>query len=494
MTPFREFAPDRAGYDPTVMTYMENAIPLVNSYAPIRKLVTTSEPLPSEPRGYFVARRLDESFVTYAGTLTGLYRFNTASNAWDDVSGPDAPYSVPDNRTWSFAQFGSELIATQGGNVSQVIDINTGSNFERLGGSPPAANYNFKVGPFLVLLAMVGQEDGLVWSGRYNIREWRNGVLSSGGQEFFEGGQITGGVGGQNGGVILQTDAIRQMIFTPTSPYTFNFVRQDLNRDEQAGRGCIAPGSIVTVNNSAFFLDDNGFFRYTGGQITAIGDERVDRFIRRDAQDRRLIQGTADASSKSIYWSYRSIDVIEKQNSFETDKVLGYNWANDRWFLAKEMLTWLDSALTPGVTLDGLDSTGYNLDTLPYSLDSDVWKGGRPLIVGFDQQFRLGYFQGDNMQALFETADIEFNPTRRTGVEGLRVYTDSDNATGQIGTREGLNDPTKWRDPAARSPRRRVCWNKAEGRWMKGRVIIPEGATWGHLTGIDFENPQDAGE
>ena len=492
---FPQFAPDRAGYDPTVMTTMENALPLYNSYAPIPSFEATANALPGAPRGVTIVRRNDDSFATYVGTATGLYRFNSSTNGWDDVSGPDAPYSLPQGAFWSFTQFGQQLLATQAGNITQEIDVDTGSAFARLGGSPPIASYNMKVGPFFVLLGISGNEDAMQWSGRNRTDEWRNGQLSAGGQVFGEGGAITGGVGGQNGGVVFQVDAIRRMVFTPTSPYVFNFIKQDLEH-HGGGRGCIAPASIVTVNNSAYFLDDNGMYRYTDGQITPIGDERVDRFIRQNAQNRTLLQGTADASSKSIYWAYRSIDVVQPGagEEFKADKVLGYNWANDKWFLAKIMTGWVSSATTPGTTLEGLDATGYNLDTLPFSLDAAVWKGGRPLIIGFDMDNKLGYFQGPNMRAVLETADSELNPTRRTYAEGLRVYTDANEVFAQVGTKETLEGPVRWRGEQPRSERRGLCWARAEGRWHRSRVILPAGATWSHLTGVHYEDLSDAGE
>ncbi len=486
---FPEFAPDRAIYDPTVMSVMENAFPRANSYSPVPSFAPIASPLPSPCRGYAIVRAQDDSFIAYAGTATHLYRYNQGTASWDDVSGPSAPYNLGDADTWSFAQFADELIATNVNDPVQKLDLG-GGVFSDLGGNPPRAKYALVSGEFLHLLDIAGPGEGMAWSGRNRTDWWTNGKYSSGEQIFRDGGEITGGSAGQNGGVILQKDAIRRMTFMPSSPYTFSFTKLDFDR----GRGCISPGSVVTVNSSVFFLDENGFFQYTsGGGMVPIGEERVDEFIRSDARDTRYVLGTADIGTKSIYWRYQSKDGPAVTNFYETDTILGYSWAINRWFLVKIKLTWLANAATVGYTLDGLDATGFNLDTLPFSLDSAVWKGGDPVVAGIDQNNALGYFQGPSMQALLETADTELNPGRRTMVQGFRIYSDTAEAQGQVGTKEFLGQATRWRPLTAQSKREGSIKQRASGRVHKARVIIPAGAEWSHVSAIEFSASKDAG-
>lgn len=485
---FPQYAPDRAEYDPTVMGDMCNAFPRAGSYSPVPSLVPFSNALPGEPRGFVNVRAPDDSFASFAATKTNLYRYNQGTMSWDDVSGPSAPYNLADGENWSFSQFGTELHAVNQNDPQQVLDL-TGGVFADLGGNPPKAAFTMVSGAFLFMLDLEGNDDGLAWSGRNRSNVWTSGQFNSDAQNFRDGGRVVGGAGGQSGGVIFQKDAIRLMTFQPSSQLTFSFTKMDLER----GRGCIAPGSIVTVNRSVYFLDENGFYRYTDGQVVPIGDERVDAFIRRDAQNTKNVLGTADIGTKSIYWRYRSVDQANTEPLFETDKILGYEWEIDRWFLIKIRLRWLANAATSGYTLDGLNATGYNLDTLPYSLDSNVWKGGEPVVAGIDENNRMGYFQGPNMAAQLESADLELIRGRRTMVQGFRVISDTTEAQGSIGTKEYLGQQARWRNAVMQSPREGVIRQRASGRLHRARVSIPAGTTWNHMSGVDFQDPQDDG-
>src|SRR5262249_42531856 len=134
-------------------------------YGPIASLsAVSSSALPTKCLGAVTVRDSNGNYQTFAGTATKLWKW--VAGAWSDYSG--AAYSVNDGDYWSFALFGSKLIACNINDVPQVIDIDTGAtNFSALGGSPPKARYVQVVGDFVILACLNG-----------NNRKLRNSAIN----------------------------------------------------------------------------------------------------------------------------------------------------------------------------------------------------------------------------------------------------------------------------------------------------------------------------
>ena len=111
MGAFANYEPDRAIFNPAAATEILNAVPVADGWGPMPDLVVYSLALPARCFGAVYVRSSSGAFSVIAGTQTRLYRLNPATLAWDDISGPAAPYSVPDSDRWSFARFGSKLLA-----------------------------------------------------------------------------------------------------------------------------------------------------------------------------------------------------------------------------------------------------------------------------------------------------------------------------------------------------------------------------------------------
>ena len=100
--------------------------------------------------GLYSARTVNGNWKIYAGTSTRLLTLSSAG--WVDVSRTGGvPYHVAGDDLWSFEQFGTKLIAVNINDVPQVIDIDSGTNFAALGGSPPQATNVKTIGDFLFL-------------------------------------------------------------------------------------------------------------------------------------------------------------------------------------------------------------------------------------------------------------------------------------------------------------------------------------------------------
>jgi len=168
-----------------------------------------------------------------------------------------------------------------------------------------------------------------------------------------------------------------------------------------------------------------------------------------------------------------------------------YNWVTQRWAQAHMNLDMLFRAFTFGYSLDGLDATGYNLDTLPYSLDSRVWTAGQVLLGGF-QNNTLGYLSGPNLAASVETDEtIPQVPGRLTFINNSRPLVDQLRGSGGIegvpitvdiyGRMNLADPPVKIATGTVTS----LGWAplRASSRYLRARINVPYGTNFDHLQG-----------
>ena len=151
MSVFAAYEPDRAIFNPAVTTNILNVVPVQDGWGPMPQLVAYSQALPAKCFGATYVRSSTGSFSVIAGTQQRLYRLNPSTLAWDDISGPSAPYGVPDSDRWSFARFGQKLLASTIGSPLQIYDVDAPSTFVDAGGSPPRAKYVTVAGDFVML-------------------------------------------------------------------------------------------------------------------------------------------------------------------------------------------------------------------------------------------------------------------------------------------------------------------------------------------------------
>ena len=470
MIPFGPFEPDRTIFAPQATTSMKNSLPVADGWGPMKSLQTYSNALPAQCLGAVYVRTSSGNFTVIAGTQTGLYRLNTATLNWDDIGGSSKPYSVPSGDKWSFARFGTKLIACNLNDPPQTYDVDAGGTFADLGGSPPKAKYAWVAGDFLVLGHLESYPTRVQWSGINESDFWTVGEKGSDFQSIPDGEDVTGGIGEPNGAIIIQRRAMRFMQFSPASGYTFGFTIANPER------GCIAPLSIVQIGPRDFaYLTEDGFFRGVQGQ--AIGAEKVDRWFLEqiDLDNLATVRGVADPFNKIVWWQY--------EDASSTAYLLGYDWQLNRWCFADNNVTELAALVTSGTTVEGLDAFNSNLDLLTPSLDSRVWKGGRPTFAGFTTDHRLAFFDGSNQAAEFETADVELHAPLRAFVNGCRVFTDADDYTVQVAGSD-FHGGTVTYDTAASPESTGETSLSNEARLHRFKVSIAAGDVWNHALGV----------
>lgn len=484
MISFGKWLPDLFALGKNVAGDARGVIASPDGYLPWPQPTIVASALAAACAGAVGARTSAGAISTFAGTAARLYKYADAST-WTNVtraSGGD--YTVSTDRLWSWAQFGTRLIASEVNDVLQYIDVDSGTNFAAVGGSPPQASIVRTVGDFVMLGGLASPNSNRVeWCGRNNSDFWTPGTQDCDYQDFPDGGQVTGiAPFGFGRGLIFQQSAIRA--FEATNDRSiFNFQRVEDNR------GCIAQDSLVTMGGAAYYLAEQGFFVTDGnGASRSIGDNAVNKWFQGQVSRDRIsaVRAAIDPVRPRIHWLFPSAG----NTSATLDLCLCYDVTSDAWTYASVSGTALFSGATAGYTTDTIDayltSLGYTLETAPFSFDSSFLLGGTPYLAIFDGSNKLNFFSGTPMAVTLETADFQPVPGQRAFARGCRPIVDTTDATVALGTKEAAQGSVTFGSPASQNSSG-MCPLRASGRWFRGRLSIPAGSMWTHAEGLSFD-------
>lgn len=477
---------------------MKNVLPALQSARPLPAFSAYSTtPLTARAQGAFYCQ--DETTahngVQVAGDATKLYLLT--GTAWADASRlAGGAYSTGADDRWDFDQFGSIVIAVNGTDAPQKLDVSSspGANFAALGGSPPTgAKYIGIFGDFVVLAHTPTGSRLVTWSAINNGEDYvTSATTQSDSQEIPDGGNITGLFGYEYGGLVFQKEAIRRMDYEG-SPVIFRFKRI------AEGIGATIEGSVAGFGDRAFFVHRSGFFMVVGAtQIVPIGAEKVDRYFWSDPTDGvdqtylTRISSAVDPVNKVYGILYSATG-----SSGVMNRLLLFHWDTGKWSRAEpaDMEFIYSGTSQTGLTLDDLDPFG-TVDTLPFPLDSPVWAGtATPLFGGFNTSHNLGYFNGTAMEATVDTLEAQIFPGKRALVTQARPIVEGTSAapTVAIGGRNRTEDAVSWSAAAAMNSVG-YCPLRANGRLQRARIVVPAGSTWSHLQGIDGLRAKMVGE
>ena len=485
-----EWRPDLATLDTQFANDVENVFPGSNSYLPVPDLSpfndTLLPPAPATDKvvGLTSARTTDGQWRIYAGTTKKLYRWTPAAG-WTDVSrttGGD--YNVPDGELWSFAQFGKWLIAVNINDVPQVLDVDAGTNFAALGGSPPIAHNVRVIGDFVILGGLASNRRKIMWSGINDVTSWTIGLNLCDEQEMPDGGSVKG-LAGDKIGYIVQDRAIRVLQFLPGDT-TIIFSISKAVYD----RGSVSEFGYTSIGDTLYVLCEDGFYALSGANLIPIGHEKINEYFLANSDiGRRNIVTAFVAVKPYICWPYHRSSASQMY-----DGVMIFNWANSRWSRAViPAQIWGSNALASvdlDLDTDGTEPGDVLLDSTARGLDSFAYQGGRPLIGAVDPAGYLSTLAGPNLQATLESPEVHLVPGNRAMVGD--VYPLADGADGVIydGSRERLQDDFTW-GPACpiEITGSAAVYNSA--RLHRFRHIIPRGTKWTHAQGVLADAQQD---
>jgi hypothetical protein len=482
---FSEWRPDVATLDTKFASEVENVFAGVNSYLPFPSLLAFTEALlPGRACGLYVARTNDGGWKIFAGTTTKLYTWALAG--WTDVSrttGGD--YNVPPTELWSFEQSGNKLVAVNINDVPQVIDIDVGTHFAALGGTPPRAGHVRQMGDFL-FLSRLDNSGGfnnrcVIWSGINDITHWIIGLNLCDMQEFPDGGTVQG-VAGAEIGYAVQDRTIRTIQFLPgDTTFIFNFSR--VLHD----RGSVSKYGFTSIGNVLYFLAEDGFYSLTGQQVTPIGSDKVNEWFlaNSDVTRRDVVHCIAAVNKPRVVW-------VHHYNSASPmyDRQIIFDWSNGRWAKAGVSAQVWGLMASPGLDLDttGPEVDDVLLDSAAFPLDSFAYRGGRPLIGAIDPDGKLATLSGPNLPATLETAEIHLMPGMRAFVNEVYPLDDAaSSAPGEIqnGTRETLQSgPPLWSPPVPIEQAVGSAFIMTSARLHRFRRFIPPGSIWTHAQGV----------
>jgi hypothetical protein len=477
--PFAVYAPDRPVLESTTTGYVNNVIPLGESYGPIKELLTTGNALTARCQGAASFRGEDGTTVTFAGDATKLYLWD--GTAWDDVSRlAGGAYAAEATGRWTFEQFGNTVVATNGIDAPQEWTIGTSSNFIALPGSPPVARYVATVRDFLFFAHLSSVISGIRWSSQFDSNVWTIGVNQADEQTFQNEGRITGIVGGQYV-VVLQEHGIHKGTYVgPSNIFQFDQITAD--------RGCMIPGSVATIEQTIIFADNDGFYRLDGGEIiTPIGVDLVNKFFWNNVDQNNLgrVWSTIDHRTM-LYWiSYPST----ASTNGEPDSILIYSIQRNKWARAsfgEHVLFTMFDDLSVDLDTD-VDTADQNLDgaDLP-SFDSEIYFGSPiPVFAAFASTFKVGFFTGNNLAAEVDTIEAQLGKGRRVMVDNVSPIADGGTLSVKLATRDRPNDAATFGSYVSQN-NSGECRFRSSAKQHRARVMVASGGTWTHMQGVNF--------
>jgi hypothetical protein len=511
--PFGEWLPDQAAFGNPGNVTTQNCYPrTAGSYGPFPTAVPHSAPLPAQVCGSYGYRDPSATAYNFAATPTDLYLQTTGNPNYSAVSGPSAPYNteLPPDGFWSMTSFGKRIIATNYEDPIQTYLVDTDTAFSDLAAAAPRARYACVLRDFLLVGNTYDATDGdvpyrLWWPAIGDPLTWPTPgtnqaiELQSDFQDLVQTdlGDITGITGGHisaaDGAIFCERGIYR--VSYAGSPAIFDFAVAE------GAAGTDAPLSIVERRLSTgagvtiavdYYLGSDGFYAFDGSSSVPIGAQKVDRtfFNDLDVNFLGVVQGTYVPDLKLILWFYHG-----RQNNGHYNKCLAFNWELQKWapidFTATP-IDWVDGTTysSEGFTLDELDPKG-TLDTLQFSLDSRAWTNSRQILSWFDTTHAQNYITGPSMRAVVETGEQQLFPGRRARIVSTRPIADSAVPVSiAVGTREMTRAPIGYQIAV---PENILgdCPQRCTGRYARFQMIVPAGANFNHLQGIDVTAVQE---
>lgn len=471
---FGEYMPDLPVTDNPGLTEALNVLPVDKFYRAYHPIIGSGSALAARPRGAIAAKDTSGNAYMYAGTATALYQ--RSGSSWTDKS--PAPYTTATDDYWRFAQFDSNLIATNYAEVPQKIVVGAGGNFGALAGvgTAPKARQIGIVGRHVVLGDTIDGVNGTVphriqWSRIDVSTEWpipnsADALAKQAGQQFMPAalGQVTGIAGNDQFGIVFQRGGVSRMTYVGGDlVYQFDVIDPTV--------GAVCPNGIVQIGNLVYFIASDGFYVTDGVSVKPVGASRFDRtFVEKfDSSYKHRVYGALDSQSKLIYWAYPATG----NASGAPNEILIYNYSEDRITHAEDEADSLVTGLTTAVSLEDLDALFASIDDVTPPLDSPYWQGGNELMLGFTSDFKLGTFSDTPGIAVLDGQETEPNPGLMTYVDGIKpIVQDTSAITVSLGYRNNLSDAVTYSGDVVPTPRTGFADSRIEARYFRTRVKV----------------------
>lgn len=466
---FGEFLPDqqdRKGQS----SHAFNVYPTKKGYKSFPSLQTISDALDSRPRGAIFCRSIAGNVSAFAGTETKLYELGTVNEDKSRAAG----YNAAQGDNWEFLQWNwgtiDRVIACNYNDETQYKELGSASLFADLPNAPKARHCTV-LRDFILLGNVNDAVDGprgnrIFWSAYRNSEGWTPTVDQCDFQDLKgNGGNVQRVFGGEYG-VVFQERSVHRMEYVGV-PVIFQI------NEVENGQGTSIPQSCVQFGRRIFYYGRDGFYELVDGSISnPIGTEKVDDFFSSDFESnyKHTLTACIDPIRNIAIWNYAGAGSVDGV----PNKALIYNWESQKWACCAFTVSLIFHGATLGLTLEELDPYG-DMDTLPFGLDSEVWKGGNEFLAGINQDNEFGYFDGAALDAEIDTQ--EFGGNVRQFISYVRSYIQGDAnsvITMAVGYRDDLTvDPT-WTSYVALDAIDKAPF-RVDARYVRVRVRITGG-------------------
>jgi hypothetical protein len=415
---FGPWRPDRPALG-NPCTVARNVLRGEVGYRQFRSFVNTIAALAERVQGACAVKEVGGGAHIYAGTASTLQHLQPGGAAFVDRSKAGG-YGCSDDELWGSALYSTSLFFGNINDPIQVATVGAATAFADLSADAPRARRLAVWGDHLVAANLFTDDLGYVpsavhWSKFRDPGTWPALGSDAAAQARSDrrilpnSGAIAAITSGEFGGMVIGEKNISVATVVSDSRIF------DIQPVEQS-RGTRFPGGVAGVGRLVFWPGDDGFWMFDGVQSIPIGAEKVDRWFLADLDPIYVprICSAIDPQNKLYMVAYPGAG----HSGGTPNRILIFCWSPKvmEWTyldLTGSTLEFLFSALSLGQTLDSLDDLGYNIDTLPFSLDSFVWEGGVPLLGAFDGSHRMGAFSGSAMAARLTTGDVQHIPGRR---------------------------------------------------------------------------------
>lgn len=467
-----EWRPDSSGLNAQWVSELTNVLPVAEGVIPFKALKEITEALAARPLGGIAVRDSSGGVHVLVGTTDKLWKLNNSTLVWADVSKAMTTYTATENEPWRAKVYGNSVVFVNINDDAQEYVVGSSTLFADLAGSPPRARH---IAVFNDMLGLAS-DDTLYWSDTDDIENWTPGGASNAGSQTFPDGGIIQGMTDSTNPFIFQRNAIRQATFQPGSAEIFTFVKLT------DGRGCAAPYSICSRGDITFFADTGGFFQITPEGIEPIGYEKLDRTIFAALPSTQLarIFGAVDPIHTRVYFA---LNISGSPSAY--DRLLIYDWNLKRWSMARFACE-LPIPLLSGMGGVSLDDLTDNIDTFGRSFDDKAFQAGAPFMACFDSSFRLGSFQGQNLEAKITVREAGDTAKTVMWIDNVRPIVDAAQCYMNSGKRMSLGKPVEWEPEVAINQETGLFDVLIETRFAQFQFRIPSGEVWTLFQGADI--------
>lgn len=362
------------------------------------------------------ATLLDGSFRLLAGTAgsasaatSSMIELTSGSTLNRDGAG--GPYTASSAARWTFAQYGSAILAAQKG--TQIIFSDTSSatgsaTFTAISGAPQAVAIvsvlNFIVA-FNTIDVLFGDSPNRWWNcATGNFQSWVPNVATQATSGLLTdiNGAIVGGAAVGSDLVAFSADkAVQGRYVGAPSVWDWKVIAGE-------GLGAYSHHSIVSVEGvGLLWPGQDNFYLFDGARATPIGTNRVAAFFQEDLNISTAgrIVGFHEQAKWRVFWWYPSIAGGLTDGAL--DRFICFNYRSRSWGFGRKTVGFPLETKAVGLTWDDVGDTYTTWDDLPSApYDSAFMPSGSPTPSFFSSAGAVVNMNGVGSTSYFTTGGL----------------------------------------------------------------------------------------